>query len=137
MSETVLVDTGPLVAVLNTGDQHHEQCVESLKSLRLPLLTCWPVVTEAAYLLRSYPDAIAKLLEGLETSFLELLPLDESDASAIREILSTYRDQGFQLADASLMHLAEREAISTVFTLDRRDFGVYRPQSIAALRLLP
>lgn len=137
MSEVVLADTGPLVAILNQSDQHHKQSIEALKTLRLPLLTCWPVLTEAAYLLRQFPDAVAKLLEGLDTGFLELLPLDESDAPAIREILMTYRDQDFQLADASLMHLAEREDISTVFTLDRRDFNVYRTQSIAALKLLP
>ncbi|TWT96690.1 Ribonuclease VapC26 [Botrimarina colliarenosi] len=137
MSEVVLADTGPLVAILNQSDQHHKQSIEALKTLRLPLLTCWPVLTEAAYLLRQYPDAVAKLLEGLQSGFLELLPLDESDASAIRGILSTYRDQGYQLADASLMHLAEREDIATVFTLDRRDFDVYRPQAFAALRLLP
>lgn len=74
MSEVVLADTGPLVAILNQSDQHHKQCVEALKTLRLPLLTSWPVLTEAAYLLRSYPDAVAKLLEGLESGFLELLP---------------------------------------------------------------
>jgi predicted nucleic acid-binding protein len=69
----VLVDTGPLVALCSRRDEHHTICVEQLRNLSPPLLTCWPVVTEAAWLLKENQLAVQKLLAGFETEFLQLL----------------------------------------------------------------
>ena len=133
----VLVDTGPLVALLSGADQYHEPCVEALRALPAPLLTCWPVLTEAAWLLRSHPTAIDRLLRSLTAGFLRLLPLDSADAEAIAGILRQYRTIRPQLADAALVHLARRERIDTVFTLDQRDFSVYRGFRQRPFHILP
>ena len=137
MTERVLLDTGPIVAILREADEHHVRCVSQLRELRAPLLTCWPVLTEAAWLLRRHPVAITKLMAAFETGVFELAPLDASDIAAIAAILTKYRILGVQLADAALLHLANRESIDAVFTLDRRDFEVFRLKGGKPLRLIP
>jgi predicted nucleic acid-binding protein len=133
----VLVDTGPIVAILLESDEHHAACVEQLHHLRAPLLTCWPVITEAAWLLREYPHAIRKLLSSLNGRPFELVPLSEADLPGIAAVLAKYEGLRIQLADASLVHLANREGIEVMFTLDRRDFGVLRLAHGKKLRLIP
>ena len=137
MTERVLLDTGPMVATLVEADAHHLRCVAQLRELRAPLLTCWPVLTEAAWLLRRHPVALTKLMAAFETGVFELAPLDASDIASMAAILTKYRTLGVQLADAALLHLASRESIDTVFTLDRRDFEVFRLIGGKRLRLIP
>ena len=133
----VLVDTGPIVAILLESDEHHEACVEQLRHIRAPLLTCWPVVTEAAWLLREYPQAIRKILASFDGRAFEIVPLGETDLPGIAIVLAKYEGLRIQLADASLLHLANREGIEIMFTLDRRDFGVLRLAHGKKLRLIP
>jgi predicted nucleic acid-binding protein len=133
----VLVDTGPLVAILSSTDQHHEICVETLRHLPGPLLSCWPVMTEAAWLLRAYPRAVQQLLRSADSGFLELLPLAGAEAKAIAEVMKSYADIQPQLADAALVYLADREGIDTIFTLDRRDFSVHRSAGKRPFRIVP
>ena len=137
MTSRALVDTGPLVALLNGADPHHDRCVETFRKLSPPLWTCWPVLTEAAYLLETRPVVARRLLGEVDGGFLRLLPLDADDVRPIQTILRRYEDQRFQLADAALMHLSEREGIDRVFTLDRKDFTVFRKTSGQPLVLLP
>ena len=133
----VLADTGPLVAILSQNDQYHEVCVKMLEDLPGPLLTCWPVITEAAWLLREYPLAIEKLLRSITDGFLEILPVRGTEAKGITDVMKRYASLGPQFADAMLVYLANRENISTIFTLDRRDFSVYRTGRKRALRIVP
>jgi predicted nucleic acid-binding protein len=133
----VLVDTGPLVAILSSADQHHQRCVETLRELPGPLFSCWPVITEAAWLLRAYPGAVQQLLKSTDSGFVELLPLAGSEAKDLAEVMKTYQDIQPQLADAALVYLAGRESIDTIFTLDRRDFSVYRSARKRPFRIVP
>jgi uncharacterized protein len=133
----VLVDTGPLVALAAPNDPHHAACREQLRLLAPPLFTCWPVLTEAAWLLRNYPSSLAALLGNCVGGFLQILPLDAADVPPIRTLLDKYRDLSPQLADVALVHLARRHQISTIFTLDRRDFAVYRSIDDRPFELLP
>jgi len=133
----VLVDTGPLVAILSSTDQHHEICVETLRHLPGPLFSCWPVITEAAWLLRAYPRAVQQLLRSADNGFLELLSLAGEEGKAIADVMKAYEDIQPQLADAVLVHLADREGIDTIFTLARRDFSVYRSAGKRPFRILP
>ena len=137
MTGQVLVDTGPIVAILLESDEHHEACVEQLHRIRGPLLTCLPVITEAAWLLRAYPLAIRRLLSSFNGRPFELVPLDGTDLPGIAAVLAKYNTLRIQVADASLLHLANREGIEVMFTLDRRDFGVLRLARGKRLRLIP
>src|SRR5579863_8958917 len=112
----ILVDTGPLVAILSREDAHHQTCVAALREMTGPLSTCWPVITEAAWLLRHSRRAIQQLLNNMDAGFLELLPVAGSEAKAIASLIKKYESIRPQLADASLVYLASREGIETIFT---------------------
>jgi uncharacterized protein len=101
------------------------------------MVTCWPVVTEAAWLLRNRPASVRDLFRAFQDGVLRLAPLDESDMPAIDGILKTYANLRPQLADAALVHLAERDKLLKIFTLDRRDFTVYRLSRNRRLQLIP
>lgn len=133
----VLIDTGPLVAVMSQTDSFHHLCTETLASLSPPLGTCWPVLTEAAWLLRSQPAALEKLFEAFDAGVFEMLLLDGDADEPIAQFMRRYRSVGAQLADAAIMYLADRENIRTVFTLDRRDFSVYRLKRNRAVKIIP
>jgi predicted nucleic acid-binding protein len=122
----ILVDAGPLVALVDADDQHHKKCVAALKVLREPLVTVWPPVTEAMYLLTDLPKAQEALWEMLARGVLQLLSLDLADVPRMRELMSKYVDRPMDLADAALVRVAEREGIRKIFTVDREDFCVYR-----------
>jgi predicted nucleic acid-binding protein len=122
----ILVDAGPLVALVDADDQFHKKCVATLKVLREPLVTVWPPVTEAMYLLGDLPKAQEALWEMLARGVLQFLPLDLTDVPRMRELMSKYGDRPMDLADAALVRVAEREGIRKIFTVDRKDFSVYR-----------
>ena len=122
----VLVDAGPLVALIDQGDPEHGQCVATLRSIPGSLVTAWPALTEAMYLLRGSWRAQRALWSRLETGALALAPLDESDAPRMRELMEKYRDLPMDLADAALVRVAERESLTEIFTLDRTHFSIYR-----------
>ena len=133
----VLLDTGPLVAIRAAQDSEHELCLETLRYIELPLLTCWPVLTEAAWMLRHRPAAVARLYRGAADGVFRILPLAGEDLPEIERLHARYASLSPQLADLSLLHLAEREGLDTVFTLDRRDFTVFRLKGRKRLHLLP
>lgn len=137
MAERVLIDTGPIVAILSADDEHHGRCTEALAALMPPLFTCWPVVTEAAWLLRGRPDAVQKMFGAFPGGLFSLLPLGAEDVPAIAGLMRRHRSAGLQLADAALVHLAEREGIRRVFTIDRRDFSIIRLRRNRTLTIIP
>ena len=133
----VLADTGPLVAIVSPDDRYHEVCVETLEALPGPLLTCWPVITEAAWLLREFPLGFERLLRSINEGFLEILPVAGKESESVVHVMKKYASLQAQFADAMLVYLANRENIETIFTLDRRDFSVYRSARKKPFQLLP
>jgi len=133
----ILVDTGAIVAALHRRDRDHLACRRVLEATREPLATIWSVVSEATYLLAKRRIAQDRLLALLETEAIGLVPLGREDVPRIRELLAKYADLPMDLADAALVRVAEREGIETIFTLDRRDFGVYRPRHRHRFVLVP
>jgi predicted nucleic acid-binding protein len=133
----VLLDTGPLVALLAASDSRHQHCVDTFAKLSPPLLTCWPVLTEAAWLLRKQYRPLDRLADAHDAGMFVLLPLEGDSLTAIAALMRRYEDAGIQFTDAALAHLADRENIRTVFTTDRRDFSIIRLRRNRALRLIP
>ncbi|MBI5908865.1 MAG: PIN domain-containing protein [Betaproteobacteria bacterium] len=133
----ILVDAGPLVALIHADDRHHERCVKVLQALHEPLATVWPAYTEAMYLLGFSWRAQDALWELVERNVISLIELETRDHRRVRELMKKYRDLPMDLADAALVAVAERERIARVFTLDRRDFGVYRPGHGGRFQIIP
>ena len=121
----------------DADDQYHKKCVAALKALREPLVTVWPPVTEAMYLLGDSPQAQEAVWEMLARGVLQLLSLDLTDVPRIRELMSKYSDRPMDVADAALVRVAEREGIRKIFTVDREDFGVYRLHGRVRPNLIP
>jgi len=136
-AERVLVDAGPLVALFSASDRHHVECVAALKRLRGTLLTVWPAVTEAQHLLSPSPEAQDALLGWIEADGLQPVDFGAAELPRIRELMRKYADLPMDFTDAVLVAVAERDAVATIFTVDRRDFAIYRPRHARTFRLLP
>lgn len=137
MYRRVLIDTGPLVALLDASESFHEVCTDQLKSIVAPALTTWPVLTEAAWLLRSQPQNIQQLLVWVYSGKINVSSFGNEASPWLATFFRKYQDLEPQLADASLVYVAEREDLDTVFTLDKQDFSIYRFRRNRKFRLLP
>jgi len=137
MAEKVIVDAGPLVAVLRQDDLHHEACRAASQQVRLPLITTWLAVTEAAWLLRRVPNGVPRLVAMLQSDLVRCHDLDSGFLPWLQNFLQQYADLDPQIADASLVYTADAVDCETIFTLDRRDFVVFRNKQKKAFRLLP
>lgn len=119
----VLADTGLFVALFNRNDRYHQRSVEFLQR-GSPLLTSWLVVTEVGFFL----DTQRKLayLEFIRQGGVSVVDIATTDLESISAVLRKYQDREVDLADASLIWLAEKLNITDIATVDRRDFETYR-----------
>ncbi len=133
-----LTDTGPLVALINKGDAAHTRCQRELPHLSGPLVTTWPCVTEAMYLLGQvggyhYQKALWQLWTAGKLLLHELgLP----EAARMQALMDKYQDAPMDLADASVVAVAETLSVRRVFTLDSH-FYAYRTAEGHALEVVP
>jgi len=132
----ILIDAGPLVALIHRDDQWHSTCVQVLKGLKEPLGTVWPAFTEAMYLLGFSWKAQEALWQMVDREAVRLLPLGVDDAPRMQELMRKYRDLPMDLADAALVRVAERERLRKIFTTDREDFTVYRPKRLGRFTIV-
>jgi hypothetical protein len=88
----ILVDTGPLVALVSADDQHHRECAAAFRTLRKPMGTVWPVLAEAMHLLGSLSKAQDNVWEMIVRGVVQLLPLGPDDVPRIRELMHKYSD---------------------------------------------
>jgi predicted nucleic acid-binding protein len=122
----ILVDTGPLVALFDRKDSQHQRCVKTLKAVREPIRTTVPVLTEAFHMLSPGSIGSDSLREFVLKGGLSVWWFDSSTLARAFELMSAYSDHPMDLADASLVVAAESLGTRKVFTIDRRDFEVYR-----------
>lgn len=133
-----LTDAGPLIAVIDRGEAAHERCVAALERLRSPLVTTWPAFTEAMYVLGSaagWPGQEA-LWRLVGRGDLQIAPTEGRLLDQARELMERYRDTPMDLADATLVALAEDRGFRRIFSLDN-DFRVYRLRNRKALEMVP
>ncbi|MFO1424530.1 MAG: PIN domain-containing protein [Candidatus Competibacteraceae bacterium] len=124
----ILVDTGPLVALFDPADGDHDRCVEQLIVIEEPLCTTIPVLTEAFHLLNPGSVGSQRLMDFITGGGLGVRYLDAAGLKRAFALMVRYADHPMDLADASLVVLAETLKLRKVFTLDRNDFTTYRIQ---------
>ena len=132
-----LVDTGAILAVLDRDDRWHGPCVDALSSLQLPLATSGAVLTELFHLLGDDPRAVAAAWKFIRSGALMLLPIDDRDLADIEVMMKRYADRPMDFADATLVHLARRERLRLIFTVDHDDFETYRIEGRTRFRIVP
>ena len=135
----ILTDTGPLIALLDKRDNHHRRCIDTVKTLPAePMLTTWPCFTEAMHILGAvggfrYQAVLWKLVEEMK---LELHEPTLSETKTMHELMKRYQDTPMDLADASLVALAEHGKMKRIFTVDS-DFYIYRLSDGSMLEVIP
>lgn len=122
----VLLDTGPLVALLDRSEKHHSQCVDFLKQFEGKLFTTEPVLTEAVYLLGPSLRGQKACIEFILKGGASLVPQSVESLKRALHLMEKYEDIPMDFADATLLVLAEEAGISDVFTLDKKGFSAYR-----------
>jgi predicted nucleic acid-binding protein len=125
MGSPVVLDTGPLVALLDRNDPWHAWAGEQLKQLTDPMLTCEAVISESVFVLGIHDPGFRRLTGLLRDGVVRLgFDLDEH-FEAIAGLLAKYHDTPMSLADACLVRMSELHSTARVFTLDA-DFRLYR-----------
>jgi len=137
MNNLILVDTSPLVAIVSPKDNYHQVCVDTLKTISPPLLTTWAVITETLWLVRHNQKAIKAIFTMIQGELIKIDPLSDNAITWLDSFMTKYYDIGVQIADASLCYLAEMYNIDTVFTLDKKDFTIYRIKEKKLLNIIP
>ena len=114
MTPRGLIDTGAILALVDEGDAWHRRCVDAFASLRLPLATSGAVLAELFHLVDA--REINATWRFLRSGAVTLLPLGDRDLPHLDRLMKKYSDRPMDFADASLVRLAERESLSTIFT---------------------
>ena len=137
MAVDALVDTGALLALLDADDGWHEPCLEAFEALRLPLATTAAVLAELFHLVGDAKRDRAAAWKLVRSGAVTVGPIADADLAALEALMERYDHRPMDLADATLVHLAERESLTLVFTVDRSDFETYRIRGTKRFRIVP
>jgi uncharacterized protein len=124
----IIVDTGFWLALASDRDRYHQQAKQALSRVNEPLITTWCVVTETCYLLLTRMGNFAQVsfLNSLSTDQIELFDLQHHHKPQIAILMQRYANLPMDLADASLIILAEYLGHGRILSVDQRDFNTYR-----------
>jgi predicted nucleic acid-binding protein len=137
MAANALIDTGAMLALLDRTDRWHRLCVQALEQLRLPLMTSDAVLTELFHLVGDSRHEREAAWRFVRSGAVILAAIENSELPQIDTLMSRYADRPIGFADATLVHLARREALSTIFTVDHGDFDTYRIEGRRRFRVIP
>ena len=131
----VILDSGPLVALLYRRDVHHRWTVQQIAELPRPFYTCEAVITESQHLLRNIPNGKQSFIALIDRSGMDLSFSYSIHRHRVDELILTYSDVPMSFADACLVCLAEQFKDAAIFTLDS-DFRIYRKHRTQALQVI-
>jgi predicted nucleic acid-binding protein len=137
MTANALIDTGAILALLDRSDGWHRLCVEVFRQLRLPLMTSEAVLTELFHLVGDSRHEMEAAWQLVNSGAIVLATIDNPELDAVRALMTRYSDRPMDFADATLVHLAKREQLTTIFTVDHADFETYRIDGRRRFRILP
>ena len=135
----IIVDTGPIVAMANSSDDHHHECVDLLTTTVEPLILPEPLLTEIGYMLgsRAGQEAEAGFLHDVADGLYSLESLLLTDIKRAAELVEKYADLPLGTADACVIALAERLGATRIATLDERHFSIVKPRHVRTFTILP
>jgi hypothetical protein len=123
----ILVDSGPIIALMDPQERKHAACLEALRAIGAePVYTCVPVLTECFHILEPGSRGVSNLIKFITDGDLKVLSFEGDQLGRAFELMQQYADHPMDLADAALVALAEATGTRRVFTLDVGDFSVYR-----------
>jgi predicted nucleic acid-binding protein len=137
MDDNALIDTGAILALLDRTDRWHAICVETFDQLLLPLLTSEAVLTELFHLVGDSRHEMEAAWKFIRSGAIVLATIEDSELPHLHALMVRYADRPMDFADASLVYLAKRDGLSTVFTVDHADFDTYRIEGRRRFRVLP
>ena len=120
-----LIDAGPIIALFDKSDQHHERVLDFMKTFDGKLVSTWPVLTEVCYMLDFNQETQLDFINWVIRGGIEVHNLEQWQLSSIRDTMNTYSDLPADLADATLLETAESKSLTSIITLDK-DFSVYK-----------
>jgi len=137
MAADVLADTGAILALLDRDDRWHAPCVQAFRNLRLPLLTSEAVLTELFHLVGDNSREVESAWKFVSSGSLAIGPISGAELASLTRLMTRYSDRPMDFDDATLVHLAERESLTTIFTVDHADFETYRIGGRQRFRIVP
>ena len=120
-----LIDSGVIIALFDKSDTFHQKSVEFLRTFKGELITSWAVMTEVSHMLDFNQQVQIDFLKWAELGGLKVYNITQDEIASIRMKMEKYLDIPMDLADATLMHIANKEKISTIVSIDS-DFDIYR-----------
>ena len=126
MAVKSIADTGAMLALLDADDKWHSQCSAAFEALHKPLGTTVAVLTELFHLARRSRTEAQTVWRLVRSDAVCVLPIVDEDLLALDTLMTKYADRPMDFADATLVHLAERESTNVIFTIDHNDFETYR-----------
>jgi predicted nucleic acid-binding protein len=132
-----IIDTGAIIAIVAVDQDWHEACLDALDSLEMPLLTTEAVLTEFFHLIAARNLNVNQAWKFVLSGALTVRSMSDSDLPMLHALMSQYKDRPMDFADATLVHLAARESISLVLTVDHDDFETYRIAGRKRFTILP
>jgi uncharacterized protein len=137
MAVSCLIDTGAILALLDSHDRWHALCAEAFEGLRLPLLTSSAVLTELFHLVGDRRRDMEAAWTFIRSGALMLGAIQGGELPEVHALMFRYWDRPMDFADATLVYLARRESISTILTVDHSDFQTYCIEGRRKFRVLP
>jgi predicted nucleic acid-binding protein len=136
---TIVADTGPLYALVDTDDLWHERVVTWWRANRQPIAIPTCVLPEVCYLLhtRIGPDAESAFVRAVADGEFVVEPLEAEDIARAATLLTKYADLELGFVDATVIATGERLDATELLTTDRRHFVAVRPRHVKSFSLLP
>jgi uncharacterized protein len=131
-AQRLIVDAGPLIGWFDANDAYHAMVRGFFDSYAGELLSTWPVLSEVCHLLPEH--MVANFVRWVGRGGITVIDVPASAIAALADRMDKYADLPMDLADASLIWLAESLGVMDILTIDRRDFGIYRTSRGKALR---
>ncbi len=132
-----LIDTGAILGYLDRDDRWHRACVDAMRAVRLPVLTTEAVLTELFHLVARDFRGMERAWDLVDSGAITLATVNDSDLAQIQMLMRRYKDRPMDFADATLVHVANREAIRLILTIDHDDFETYRLAGNKKFMILP